>query len=82
MLDSFIKRLEKKKIRLIVTDDARILICDIGYDAEYGARPIRKVIDKKIKDVLANMIISGELEDNSVVKIDAKGKEFTFEIIC
>ena len=82
MLNSFVKRLEKKKIRLLITDEAQNLICDIGYDAEYGARPIRKVIDKRIKDVLANMIISGELVDNSVVKIDAKGKEFTFEIIC
>lgn len=82
MLDSFIKRLEKKKIKVIITDAARNLICDLGYDEEYGARPIKKVIDKKIKDVLANMIISGELYENSVIQIDVDGGQFTFKIIC
>ena len=82
MLDSFANRVEKKKIKIIFTDLAKNLICELGYDEEYGARPIKKVIDKKIKDVLANMIISGKLNENSVIKIDAKGSEFSFEIIC
>ena len=82
MLDAFAKRVERKKIKLIFTNDAKKLVCDLGYDEEYGARPIKKVIDKKIKDILANMIIKGEVVDNSVVKIDARGKDFTFEIIC
>lgn len=82
MLDSFIKRIAKKNIKVVITDAARNLICDLGYDEECGARPIKKVIDKKIKDVLANMIISGEIYENSVVKIDTNNKEFTFEIIC
>lgn len=82
MLDSFIKRIAKKNIKVVITDNARNLICDLGYDEEYGARPIKKVIDKKIKDVLANMIISGELHENSVIQIDEKNKDFTFEIIC
>lgn len=82
MLDAFAKRVEKKKIKLIITDSAKNLICELGYDEEYGARPIKKVIDKKIKDVLANMIISGQIQENSVLRIEAKGKEFSFEIIC
>jgi adenosinetriphosphatase/ATP-dependent Clp protease ATP-binding subunit ClpB len=82
MLDSFVKRVAKKKIKLVITDNAKNLICDLGYDEAYGARPIKKVIDKQIKDVLANMIISGEVQENSVVQIDANGKNFSFEIIC
>lgn len=82
MLDSFVKRVSKKKIKLIITDLAKNLICDLGYDESYGARPIKKVIDKQIKDVLANMIIRGDISENSVVKIDANGNNFTFEIIC
>ena len=82
MLDSFVKRVAKKNIKVIITDDAKNLVCEKGYDEEFGARPIKKVIDKQIKDVLANMIISGELCENSVVKIDAKQSEFTFNIIC
>lgn len=82
MLDSFVKRVSKKKIKLVITDEAKNLICDLGYDEAYGARPIKKVIDKQIKDVLANMIIRGEIQENSVLQIDANGKNFTFEIIC
>ena len=82
MLDSFVKRVSKKKIKLVITDEAKNLICDLGYDEAYGARPIKKVIDKQIKDVLANMIIRGDIQENSVVKIDAKAKNFSFEIIC
>ena len=82
MLDSFVKRVSKKKIKLVITDAAKNLICDLGYDEAYGARPIKKVIDKQIKDVLANMIIRGDISENSVVQIDAKGNNFSFEIIC
>ena len=82
MLDSFVKRVAKKGIRLVITDACKGLICDKGYDEEYGARPIKKVIDKEIKDILANMIIKGEIGENSVVKIDAAQNNFIFEIIC
>lgn len=82
MLDSFVKRVAKKNIKLIISDSAKNLICDLGYDEEYGARPIKKVIDKKIKDVLANMIIRGDVQENSVVQIDAINGEFSFKIIC
>ena len=82
MLDSFVKRVAKKKIKLVITDSAKNLICELGYDEAYGARPIKKVIDKQIKDVLANMIIRGDVLENSVVQIDAKGNNFCFEIIC
>lgn len=82
MLDSFVKRVAKKKIKLLITDAAKNLICDLGYDETYGARPIKKVIDKQIKDVLANMIIRGDVSENSVVQIDVNGNNFSFEIIC
>lgn len=82
MLDSFVKRIAKKNIKVIITSSARNLICELGYDEEFGARPIKKVIDKKIKDVLANMIIRGELSENSVIEIDECNKDFTFKIIC
>ena len=82
MLDSFVKRVAKKKIKLVITESAKNLICELGYDEASGARPIKKVIDKQIKDVLANMIIRGDVLENSVVQIDAKGNNFCFEIMC
>ncbi len=82
MLDSFVKVVARKKIKLIISDDAKNLICNLGYDEENGARPIKRVIDKKIKDVLANMIIRGDVGENSVVEVEADSGEFTFKIIC
>lgn len=82
MLNSLEKRFVKKNISLEITTPARILICDKGYDEMYGARPLKRVIDKEIKDPLAEMIISGELQDNSAVKVDANGTEFEFKVLC
>ena len=82
MIDSFVKRVAKKNIKIIVTDAAKNLVCAKGYDEEYGARPIKKIIDKQIKDVLANMIIKGDIEENNAVRVDANGDNLTFDIIC
>ena len=82
MLSSLIKRFEKKDIALEITKSARELIAEKGYDSLNGARPLRRVIDKEIKDPLAEMIISGELKNNSAVRVDANGENFVFDVIC
>lgn len=83
MLNSLAKNLMKtRKITLQVTNNAKMLICDKGYDEEYGARPLKRVIDKEIRDELANRIVSGELENGSVILVDAQNNKFTFEILC
>ena len=82
MLNSLEKRFVKKNISLEITENARKLICDKGYDEMYGARPLKRVIDKEIKDPLAEMIISGELQDNSAVKVDSNGLSFDFKVLC
>ena len=82
MINSLEKRFVKKNISLQITESARILICDKGYDEMYGARPLRRVIDKEIKDPLAEMIISGELANNSAVQVDAENGKFKFDILC
>ena len=83
MLGSLKKNLMRtRNISLDITDEAKELVAELGYDEAYGARPLRRVIDKKLRDVLAQMIMSGEIQNNSAVKIDAQGKQFTFEILC
>ena len=82
MLDSLVKRFKKKNISLDITEQARWLICEKGYDEMYGARPLKRVIDKEIKDPLAEMIISGELQDNSAVQVDANDLKFDFKVLC
>jgi len=83
MLKSLQKNLDRtRKIVLEVSTPARILICDKGYDEAYGARPLKRVIDKEIRDPLANMIVSGSLANGSVVKVDAENGKFVFQVLC
>ena len=83
MIQKLMKNLNRsRKISLNVTPEARMLICEKGYDEAYGARPLKRVIDKDIRDPLANMIVSGSLQNNSAVEIGACGNKFTFTVLC
>ena len=82
MVNGLISRFKKKNISLSLTEGARKLICDKGYDEAYGARPLKRVIDKEIKDPLAEMIISGEIVSGSAVQVDAYNQKFKFDVLC
>ncbi len=77
-----IRRLESlladRGISLELTDSALQLIAKEGYDPAYGARPLKRVIQKRIQDVLATDILSGVFKDGETVVVDADGKELTF----
>ncbi len=57
-------RLSEKKISLTVSDDLKDWLCDIGYEPTYGARPLKRCIQKQLYDKIAEKIISGECHDN------------------
>ena len=82
MLNNVIKRLAEKNISLEITPNAKQLICQKGYDSEYGARPLRRVIDREINDPLAEMIVSDKITDNSAIKIDEINGKLHFSILC
>ena len=82
MLGSLVKRLAKKNIMLKISDEAKMLVCDKGYDEIYGARPLKRVIDKEINDELAGLILDAKLEEHSAVLISVSDKKFKFEILC
>ena len=82
MVNQLVSRFKKKNISLSLTEGARKLICEKGYDEAYGARPLRRVIDKEIKDPLAEMIISGEITDGSAVQVDENNQKFEFNVLC
>ena len=65
-------RLEEKDIKLEITDDALNLIANEAYDPHYGARPLKRYIVNTIETTLSKMIIKGELQNNSTIKIDAE----------
>jgi len=62
-----------------LTDDARTLLGNLGYDPTYGARPLKRVIQKQLVDRLALKILEGEFTDGDVVRIDAADGELAFE---
>lgn len=73
------ERLEEKKIELKFTDYALDQLGIMGYDPAYGARPVKRIIQQKIENELANMILAGELPNNSVVTVDYD-EEFKFSV--
>ena len=83
MLSKLMKNMERnRKITLQVTEEARKLITEKGYDEAYGARPLKRVIDKEIRDPVANMIVSGELPNSSAVEVDVRNGRFIFNVLC
>ncbi|EEQ45770.1 heat shock protein 78, mitochondrial precursor [Candida albicans WO-1] len=65
-------RLVDKRIILQLTDEAKTLLCDMGYDPTYGARPLNRVLRKKLLDPLAMRLIKGQVQENETVKVEVK----------
>ncbi len=75
------KQLEENGYRLEVTDAAKDLLVKEGYDPVYGARPLKRVIQQRLQNTLANEILSGNLPDGALVRIDAQNDEFGIETV-
>ena len=72
------KRLAERKINLELTPAAKALIAKEGYDPAYGARPIRRTIQKLILDPLAQKVLSGEYKEGDTVFVDAENGSIQF----
>jgi len=73
------ERVHERGIEIELSDQARTLIGNLGYDPTYGARPLKRVIQKQLVDRLALKLLEGEFSDGDVVRVDAAGGELTFE---
>ena len=74
------KLLADRRISLDISDKAKLWLADQGYDPAYGARPLKRVIQTNIQNKLAEMILQGNILDGSVVNIDAKDNQLTFNV--
>jgi ATP-dependent Clp protease ATP-binding subunit ClpB len=72
------KLLEDRKISVVLEPSARDWLAEKGYDPTYGARPLKRVIQKSVQDPLAEMILSGGLKDGEKVVISAGKQGLTF----
>ena len=71
-------RLTEREITLELTDAAKEFIADESYDATYGARPVKRFLQKNIETELAGEIIRGTILDGDHVIIDTDGEKLTF----
>jgi ATP-dependent Clp protease ATP-binding subunit ClpB len=69
-VDKLVERLEPKRLTLGVTPAARRWLAEHGYDPIYGARPLRRLMQREIDDRLANLLLAGDAIDGSAVKVD------------
>jgi len=71
-------QLKDKKVTIQLTEEARAWLAGKGFDPDYGARPLRRLISKEIGDALTEEILFGRLTNGGKVRIDAKDKELSF----
>ncbi len=73
-------KVQEKNITLNLSDDASSLIAASGFDPVYGARPLKRALYEMVEDKLADLILSGEVDEGSVVDFDAKDDEFVVKV--
>ncbi|MEM8825470.1 MAG: AAA family ATPase, partial [Pseudomonadota bacterium] len=72
--------LSDRKIELELSDEARSWLGRVGYDPVYGARPLKRAIQRHVQDPLADMILSGRVPDGATVKVDDGDGGLTFDV--
>ncbi len=74
-----LERLAERGVEVTLSDEARLLLGNMGYDPTYGARPLRRVIQKQLTDPLALQLLQGEIAEGDRVRVDVEGGELSFE---
>ena len=80
ILEGINERLKEQYIKVEFTDKALDYIVDEAYDPAYGARPLKRFVQKDIETNLSKMILGGEVPENSVVKVDSGGKDLIYKV--
>jgi len=73
------KMLEKNSIRIQITDEAIDKLAEMGYDPQFGARPLKRVIQREVLNELSKMILAGEVSSDKKIIIDVQGDKFIFK---
>jgi len=78
MLDDLRERLNEKDIELEMSESAKTKLAEDGYDSEFGARPLRRTIQRQIENPLSIKILDHEFEEKKKITVDVKDNEFDF----
>jgi ATP-dependent Clp protease ATP-binding subunit ClpB len=74
-----IGRVAERNVTVELTDAARDLLGDLGYDPTYGARPLKRIISKRLVDPLALGLLKGEFSSGDTIIVDADGGDLRFD---
>jgi ATP-dependent Clp protease ATP-binding subunit ClpC len=74
-LDKVADRLKEHDISLIATPEALEKLAELGYDREMGARPLKRIIQQKVEDVLSDALLSGTFTDGDTIIVDYREEE-------
>ena len=75
LVESLRKRLQDRDLDLVLTDEAKQLIIDRGYDPLYGARPLRRVLQSSVETLVARTILRGDISAGSTITVDVQDGE-------
>jgi ATP-dependent Clp protease ATP-binding subunit ClpB len=78
-LDRLRERLAERRLELELTDAARELIAEEGWDPAYGARPLKRAIQRRLENALARELLEGRFGEGDTVRVDAVDGELVFE---
>jgi ATP-dependent Clp protease ATP-binding subunit ClpB len=78
-LEGLKARLAERRIEIQLSDAAKERLIRVGYDPAYGARPLKRAIQKEVETPLARKIVAGEIHDGSKVRVDEGKDGLTFE---
>jgi len=78
LLEGLQKRLDERKITLALSDEAASFIADKAYDPVYGARPLRRYLQRTLETPLARKLIAGEINDGAQLSVDLDGDDLVF----
>jgi ATP-dependent Clp protease ATP-binding subunit ClpB len=81
-LEGLRRRLAERRISIEVTDGARAHLAHVGYDPVFGARPLKRVIQREVETPVARLIVAGKLRDGSAVRVDAAGDALRVEPVA
>jgi len=71
------QRIEEHRVALEFTEEAKALLAERGYDPQFGARPLRRVVQQLVEDPLSEIILQSELPEHPVIRVDREGDELT-----
>jgi len=81
-LEGLRKRLTERRITLEVTETARAWLARVGYDPVFGARPLKRAIQREVETPVARLIVAGKVRDGDTVRVDVAGDALRVEAVA